>query len=59
MLRLNVTEFPQSSDAWESLGDAYRSAGNADLAAIDYRKALEIDPQNETALDSLRKLEKR
>ena len=59
VLRLNVSEFPQSSDAWESLGDAYRSAGNADLAAIDYRKALEIDPQNETALDSLRKLEKR
>jgi len=43
VLRLNVTEFPQSSDAWESLGDAYRSAGNADLAAIDYRKALEIE----------------
>jgi tetratricopeptide (TPR) repeat protein len=58
VLRLNVSEFPKSSDAWESLADGYRAAGNADLAVIYYRKALEIDPQNDTALASLRGLEK-
>lgn len=58
VLRLNVAEFPKSSDAWESLADAYRVAGNADLAAIYYRKALEIDPQNDTALASLRAIDK-
>jgi len=48
VLRLNTTEFPQSSDAWESLANGYRTAGNAELAAIYYRKALEIDPRNDT-----------
>ena len=58
VLRLNTSEFPQSSDAWESLANGYRTAGNTELAAIYYRKALEIDPQNETALVSLEGLEK-
>ena len=57
--RLSTSEFPQSSDAWESLAGAYRAAGSAELATIYYRKALEIDPQNETALESLKTLEKR
>ncbi len=58
VLRLNASEFPQSSDAWESLANGYRTSGNAELAAIYYRKALEIDPENGTALDSLKGLEK-
>ena len=58
VLRLNTSEFPRSTEAWENLADGYRTAGNAELAAIYYRKALEIDPQNETALASLRGLEK-
>ncbi len=59
VLRLNASEFPQSTEAWERLANAYRIAGNAELAAIYYRKALEIDPENGTALDFLRGLEKR
>ena len=59
VLRLNASEFPQSSEAWESLAEAYRTAGNRDVAAIYYRKSLEIDPQNGSALEKLRKLEEK
>jgi tetratricopeptide (TPR) repeat protein len=58
VLRLNASEFPQSSDAWESLANGYGAAGNTEVAAICFRKALELDPQNDTALESLRKLGK-
>lgn len=54
--RLNVAEYPQSARVWESLGEAYAAAGNKLLAEIDYRKALEIDPDNKNAIQKLQEL---
>ncbi len=54
--RLNATQFPQSSKVWASLGGGYASAGHRTLAEIFYRKALELDPQNDDALAALGKL---
>lgn len=59
VLRENATEFPRSGNVWDSLGEAYLAAGNATLASIYYRKALEIDPQNADALEKLKKLEEK
>lgn len=53
---LNATQFPQSGDAWNSLADGYKAAGKKTLAEIYYRKALELDPENEDALRELQKL---
>jgi tetratricopeptide (TPR) repeat protein len=53
---LNTTQFPQSGDAWNSLAEGYIAAGKPTLAEIYYRKALELDPENENALEELRKL---
>ena len=57
VLTLNAGEFPKSSDAWEGLAGAYRAAGKNEIAAIYYRKAVELDPENTGALQALRELE--
>lgn len=57
VFRLNTAQFPQSSDTWQSLAGGYEAAGQGVLAAIYYRKSLEVDPRNGEALEKLRKLE--
>jgi len=53
---LNTKEFPESANAWDSLAEAYMSAGNTSEAEKLYRKSLELDPQNENARTMLGKL---
>jgi CubicO group peptidase (beta-lactamase class C family) len=43
----NVERFPRSSNAHDSLGDAYRAAGQIDRAKDSYRRTLALDPANE------------
>jgi CubicO group peptidase (beta-lactamase class C family) len=45
--RLNVARFPMSSNAHDSLGEAYLAAGDLGAARASYRSALELDPSNE------------
>jgi len=56
MLRLNAEQYPTSGSAWEDLADAYRAAGQAELARVFYRKALETDPTDTSALHKLSEL---
>jgi hypothetical protein len=58
VLHLNAEEYPRSGGAWEGLGDAYLAAGKKVLAGIYFRKSLEVEPQNDDALEKLRGLEK-
>jgi CubicO group peptidase (beta-lactamase class C family) len=53
---LNTAQYPTSSNAFDSLGDAYHKSGNKDLAIKNYEKALELDPTNPNARNMLRKL---
>ena len=45
----NVGEFPQSSNAYDSLGDGLVALGDKEAAIASYRKSLELDPRNEHA----------
>jgi tetratricopeptide (TPR) repeat protein len=54
VLELNAQLYPDSSNVYDSLGDAYAKAGKKDLAIENYRKAIEKDPN---AAESKRKLE--
>ncbi|MEO8380770.1 MAG: tetratricopeptide repeat protein [Acidobacteriota bacterium] len=56
LFRENTAKFPQSSNAWDSLGEAYMGAGKRDLAIESYRKALELNPKNTNAEAMLKKL---
>lgn len=52
-----VTEkFPNSSNAFDSLGEAYMKASKKRLAIENYEKSLKLDPQNTNAIEQLRKL---
>jgi CubicO group peptidase (beta-lactamase class C family) len=47
--RLNVEAFPESSNVYDSLGEAYMTAGQDDLAIENYQRSFELDPKNENA----------
>ena len=52
----NVQEFPQSSNVYDSLGEAYMKVGEKDLAIANYEKSLQLDPKNQNAVAQLKKL---
>jgi CubicO group peptidase (beta-lactamase class C family) len=53
----NVALFPQDSNAYDSLGEAYMAAGRNELAVRNYQRSLELNPRNDHAVKMLRKLQ--
>jgi tetratricopeptide (TPR) repeat protein len=53
-----VEEFPQSANAYDSRGEAYMKAGNNELAVENYRKSLELNPDNDNAKRMIEQLQK-
>ena len=56
ILRLNSLTYPQSANVYDSLGEAYMINGDKDLAIRNYEKAVELNPQNTNAIETLKKL---
>ena len=52
-----VEEFPQSANAYDSRGEAYMRADKKELAIADYKKSLELNPNNENAKEMLEQLQ--
>jgi tetratricopeptide (TPR) repeat protein len=48
--------YPQSSNAFDSLGEAYMTKGDTEAAIESYRRSLEINPENSNAVQMLKKL---
>ncbi len=57
ILKLNVAMYPDSSNAYESLGEAYAESGEKDKAIENYKKALEKNPDNANAKKRLEELQ--
>lgn len=57
VLSLNVEEYPNASNPYDSLGEAYMAAGEKEAAKRNYRKSLELNPENNNAADMLKKLQ--
>jgi tetratricopeptide (TPR) repeat protein len=57
ILQLNAEFNPQSSPVQMFMGDAFAKSGDKEKAAACYRKALELNPQNEAAKRRLAELE--
>jgi tetratricopeptide (TPR) repeat protein len=53
-----VEEFPQSANAYDSRGEAYMKAGNKELAIENYKKSLELNPDNDNAKRMIEQLQK-
>jgi tetratricopeptide (TPR) repeat protein len=56
VFKLNVKLFPDAANTYDSLAEAYMNAGNNKLAAENYRKVLELQPENTNAKKMLEKL---
>ena len=56
VLKMNLVQFPQDANTWDSLGEIYLGQGDAASAAMHYQKALDLNPKNTNAADVLRKL---
>ncbi|MBK6913866.1 MAG: FKBP-type peptidyl-prolyl cis-trans isomerase [Ignavibacteriales bacterium] len=56
IFKLNVEAYPESSNVYDSLAEAYSVAGDKDLAIEYYEKALELNPDNANAKQMLEKL---
>ena len=44
--------------SWDSLGEGYMNAGQRELAMANYKRSLEVDPNNQNAVVMLEKLQK-
>jgi CubicO group peptidase (beta-lactamase class C family) len=56
VFRLNVELYPNSFDVYDSLGEAYMANGDIQLAIDNYKKSLQLNPQNKNAEEKLKKL---
>ncbi|MCP4150894.1 MAG: serine hydrolase [bacterium] len=52
----NVELFPKSANAYESLGKAYAQKGNKETAIKNYKKSLQLNPNNPNVVEILKKL---
>jgi CubicO group peptidase (beta-lactamase class C family) len=57
VFKVNVELYPQSSNVYDSLGEAHLANGDKELASINYKKSLELDPHNQNAANVLKKLQ--
>ena len=58
VFKLNTEFYPRSANVYDSLGDAFAAAGRNDEAIKSYEKALSIDPNYQSSIDSIKKLKK-
>ncbi len=59
VFKINVTTFPKSGNAYDSLGEAYLADGDKKLAIANYTKSVELDPSNEGGKKALADLLKK
>ena len=57
LLKLNAEFYPNAWNTYDSLAEAYMTAGQKELAIANYKKSLELNPQNSNGREMLKKLE--
>jgi dienelactone hydrolase len=56
IFKLNVAAYPAGFNTYDSLGEAYLAGGERELAIKNYKKSLELNPQNTNAAEVLKRL---
>ena len=51
--------YPQGFNTFDSLAEAYLAAGERELAVRNYRRSLELNPQNTNATAALKRIEQK
>ncbi|HKZ02582.1 MAG TPA: serine hydrolase [Pyrinomonadaceae bacterium] len=57
IFKLNVEQYPKGFNTYDSLGEAYMISGDTALAIQNYKKSLELNPENTNGTEMLRRLE--
>ncbi len=55
IFKLNVSLYPQSANAYDSLGEMYAELGSKELARKNYHRSLALNPKNTAAAEYLKK----
>jgi tetratricopeptide (TPR) repeat protein len=55
----NISNFPKSANAYDSLGEAFMIKGDKDQAIKNYKKSLKLDPNNQNATRMIRELKEK
>jgi Dienelactone hydrolase family len=58
LFKLNTKAYPDSANAWDSLGDGYEATNDIQDARMAYARSVELNPDNEHAKGELIKLRK-
>ena len=53
IFKLNVEAYPQAANTYDSLGEAYMTHGDKELAITNYKKSLALNPKNTGATRAL------
>lgn len=56
VFKLNAKLFPDEPNVWDSLAEAYMNKGNNELAIANYKRVLQLAPNNPNAKKMLEKL---
>lgn len=56
LLKLNTESFPNSSNVYDSYGEALMKNSQNELAIVNYKKSVELNPGNTNAIEMLKKL---
>jgi hypothetical protein len=56
LFKLNTKAYPDSANAWDSLGDGYEATNDVQDARAAYARSVELNPGNEHAKSELAKL---
>jgi CubicO group peptidase (beta-lactamase class C family) len=56
VFKLNVEDYPESSNVYDSLGEAYAVNGDRELAIKNYERSIELNPKNTGGIEALKKL---
>lgn len=59
IFKLNVEQFPKSSNVYDSLGEGYMNDGNTKLAIKNYEKSLKLNPDNENAKQMIERMKEK
>jgi len=57
IFKVNVELYPNSWNVYDSLGEAYMTNGDKEMAITNYKKSLELNPKNSGGAQMLKKLE--
>ena len=58
IFKLNVEAYPKGFNAYDSLAEAYSTINERELAIQNYKKSLELNPNNTNAAQVIKRLEK-